>query len=308
VADDELGTLLRDAFERAAVPGDPSGVADAVRARVAAGDLGASASASVAPGWAGMGGAAWVPWAGVVVVAGLVGGGLGAAGVFGPEPDHVAVVGATSVLDSRASAAICPGGAAIDTLPAGTRVLALERSDDAAFLGVRDPHDFSRVLWLDRADVVVDAGLDVASLPVGDECPTVVALEPEPDPEPQPQPQPEPGPQPGPQPQPQPQPQPVNQPPTISAAGASPNPVWCTTPTTVTVQASDDVAVTGVTLSWSGFESNNKAMTKSGSSWTYSFTPGNAGLGADLTFTAIASDGALTSAPRQFVLHVDCLG
>jgi hypothetical protein len=305
VADDELDALLRDAFERATAPGDPSGVADAVRARAAAGDLGAPASASVAPGWTGAGGAAWLPWAGVVVVAGLVGGGLGVGGVFGPEPEHVAVVGATSVLDAQASAAICPGGAVIDSLPAGTRVLALERSDDAAFLGVRDPHDFSRVLWLDRADVVVDGTLDVASLPVGDACPTVVALEPEPQPEPQPQPEPEPSPQP----QPQPQPQPVNQAPTIVTMAASSNPVWCTDLTTITVAASDDHSVTGVSLSWTGLVSNSAAMTKSGSVWTYSFDPPtDGGFSANVTFTAIATDGSLASAPRQLVLQVNCLG
>lgn len=303
MADDNLDALLRDAFERAAVPGDPSGVADAVRTRVAAGDLGAPVSASVAPGWAGLGGAAWIPWAGVVVVAGLVGGGLGAAGVFGPEPEQVAVVGATSVLDAHAPAAVCPGGAVIGSLPAGTRVLALERSDDSAFLGVRDPHDFSRVLWLDRADVVVDGGVDVASLPVGDACPTVVALEPEPEP----QPQPEPGPPPGPQPQPQ--PQPVNQAPTIITMAASPNPVWCTDLTTITVAASDDHSVTGVSLSWTGLVSNSAAMTKSGSVWTYSFDPPtDGGLSANVTFTAIATDGSLASAPRQIVLQVNCLG
>src|SRR5690606_39305511 len=108
--------------ERAAAPGDPSGVADAVRARVAAGDLGAPASASVAPGWAGASGAAWLPWAGVVVVAGLVGGGLGVAGVFGPEPEQVAVVGATSVRGAQASGGTRPGRVVIDRPHAGTRV------------------------------------------------------------------------------------------------------------------------------------------------------------------------------------------
>lgn len=307
MADDELDALLRDAFERAAAPGDPSGVADAVRARVAAGDLGAPASASVAPGWAGAGGAAWLPWAGVVVVAGLVGGGLGVGGVFGPEPEHVAVVGATSVLDAQASAAICPGGAVIDSLPAGTRVLALERSDDAAFLGVRDPHDFSRVLWLDRADVVVDGGLDVASLPVGDACPTVVALEPEP--EPQPQPEPGPGPQPGPQPQPQPQPQPGDTvAPTLGAPSAAPNPVYNLDPVTISITASDNVGIDTVLISWSGQFSGSNTMSPVGGQWRFTLTPTDAASGT-ITFTMRARDGAGNlSAPKSIVVNHQFFG
>jgi hypothetical protein len=307
VADDELDALLRDAFERAAVPGDPSGVADAVRTRVAAGDLGTPASTSVAPGWAGAGGAAWLPWAGVVVVAGVVGGSLGIAGVFGPEPEQVAVVGATSALDAQASAAICPGGAVVDTLPAGTRVLALERSDDAAFLGVRDPHDFSRVLWLDRADVVVDGGRDVASLPVGDACPTVAALEPEP--EQQPEPEPEPGPQPGPQPQPQPQPQPGDTvAPTLGAPSATPNPVYNLDPVTISITASDNVGIDTVLISWSGQFSGSGTMSLVGGQWQYKYTPPSDASGT-ITFTMRARDGAGNlSAPKFIVVNHQFFG
>lgn len=307
MADDELDTLLRDAFARAAVPGDPSGVADAVRTRVAAGDLGAPATASVAPGWSGPGGIAWLPWVGAVVVAGLVGGGLGAAGVFGPEPERVAVVGTTAVLDVRAPAAVCPGGAVVDSLPAGTRVLAVERSDDAASLGVRDPHDFSRVLWLDRADVVVDAGLDVASLPVGDACPTVVALAPEPEEQPEPDPGPQPGPAPGPQPQPQPQPGDTVAP-SLGSPTATPNPVYNLDPVTIAVTASDDVGVSTVLISWSGQFSGSGSMSPVGGQWRYTFTPPSS-TGGTLTFTMRARDAAGNlSAPASVVVDHQYFG
>jgi len=51
----ELDQRLRDAFQRAAQPGDPAGVADLIRARVAAGDAGAEVTPvgdDIAPGWA----------------------------------------------------------------------------------------------------------------------------------------------------------------------------------------------------------------------------------------------------------------
>ncbi|WP_395639636.1 hypothetical protein [Pseudolysinimonas sp.] len=46
-----LDGRLRDAFAQAAAPGDSTGVADAIRSRLAAGDPGASAVGPVAPGW-----------------------------------------------------------------------------------------------------------------------------------------------------------------------------------------------------------------------------------------------------------------
>jgi hypothetical protein len=101
----------------------------------------------------------------------------------------------------------------------------------------------------------------------------------------------------------------VNQAPTIVTMAASSNPVWCTDLTTITVAASDDHSVTGVSLSWTGLVSNSAAMTKSGSVWTYSFDPPtDGGFSANVTFTAIATDGSLASAPRQLVLQVNCLG
>lgn len=306
---DELDTLLRDAFARAAAPGEPSGVADAIRSRVAAGDLGTPASSAVAPGWgAGAPGAtalvSLLPWVGVVTVAGLVGAGLGFAGVFAGAPTEHTVVGHTSVLDASAPAAGCPGGATVAVLPAGTRVLTVARSDDATFVGVRDPHDFARVLWLGASDVMVDPGLDVASLPIGTACPSVVALEPEPEQPPQPE-QPE---QPGTPTQPstpaQPQPQPPGDTvaPTVGTPSATPNPVYNTDPVTIAVTASDNVGVTAVLISWSGQFSGSGTMSQLGGEWRSTFTPPSSAAGT-ITFTVQARDAAGNlSAPKSVVV------
>lgn len=71
----ELDVMLSETLKRAATPGDPTGVADAIRARVAAGDTGAPASVSGfgARRW-------WVLWLTLVVVATLVSGGVVAFG------------------------------------------------------------------------------------------------------------------------------------------------------------------------------------------------------------------------------------
>ncbi len=78
-----LDDLMRRALHDAAQPADPTGVADALRARVDDGDLGVAVSSSVAPGWGGLGVRAWLPWVGVIVAAAIVGATLGATGVFG---------------------------------------------------------------------------------------------------------------------------------------------------------------------------------------------------------------------------------
>ena len=78
-----LDDLMRRALNDAAQPADPTGVADALRARVDDGDRGVTVSSSVAPGWGGLAVRAWLPWLGVIVVAAIVGATLGATGVFG---------------------------------------------------------------------------------------------------------------------------------------------------------------------------------------------------------------------------------
>jgi hypothetical protein len=72
VAEFDLDALLSTSLRDAAVAGDSAGVADVIRARVAAGDTGTPASGPEAPGWAGLGRPGWF-WPLVTVVAGLAG-------------------------------------------------------------------------------------------------------------------------------------------------------------------------------------------------------------------------------------------
>ncbi len=279
---DELDSRLRDALGQAAEQGDSTGVADAIRSRIAAGDSGTSVAGGTAPGWGG-GMLSWLPWLGLVVVGAAAGLGMGATGMFGAEATTETVVERTAVLDGTAPAASCPGGPIADTLAAGTRVLVVERSEDVAHLGIRDPHDFSAVLWLSAGDIVVDAGQPaIDSLPVGDACPVVILTAPLPveTVAPVPEETPVPVPQPG-----------DTTAPVLQQWGATPNPVYNLNPVTVFTLASDNVGVTGVDISWSGEFTGSGAMTLVGSQWRYVFTPPNDG-GGTITFTLRARDAA----------------
>lgn len=304
---DDLDRLLRDAFQRAADDGDPAGVAEAIRSRVAAGDSGASVAGSVAPGWGG-GVVGWLAGLGVVLLGGAVGLTLGATGVVGADATERPVVGHTTVLDGRASVSACPGGPVVGTLSAGTRVLAVEQSD-GGFLGVRDPNDASAVLWLAGRDLVVDAGQpDASALPVGDPCPEVVVVTPEPEPESEPEPQPQP---PAPQP-------PAPEPPTPQPGDTVP-PVlqqWWAAPktqlyqgesTTIHLLATDDVGVTSVAVSWSGSHSGSGSMTRVGSEWRFQYTnPVN--IEGTITFTMKAVDAAGNQSTTTLVVPTKFFG
>jgi hypothetical protein len=283
---DGLDGVLRDALQRAAQPGDSTGVADAIRSRVAAGDPGTSVTGSTAPGWGGGGPLSWVPWLALVVVAGIGGTALGASGVIPGESREI-VAGYTAVLDDSAPAAVCPGGPVIGALSAGDRVLAVARSDDSGYLGVRDPNDFARTLWFDRSVVVVDAGqADVDSLPV-EACPvaTVTEIVPTPVPTEDPVPGPIPVPQPGPS---------DTVPPNLGQQFASPKTtLYQGESTTIYASSSDNVATTQVLISWSGAATGSGSMVDGpGNQWTFPYTkPIGAPIGK-VTFTLIARDAA----------------
>jgi hypothetical protein len=293
---DGLDGRLRDALGQAAQPGDSTGVADAIRSRIAAGDPGTSVASSTAPGWGGSGVFSWLPWLAIVVLAGVGGSALGASGVMGAEQREV-VAGYTAVLDDAAPAASCPGGPIIGELFAGDRVLAVARSEDSGSLGVRDPNDFARTLWFDRAVVIVDEEqADVDSLPV-EACPvaTVEVIEPTPVPteEPEPEPEPEPVPQPGPS---------DTTAPTIQqwwATTTYPGGVCREDSDTAIIHAlaSDNVGVTSVGITWNGVPAGSAQMT-SGTPWTYSYNPPDSTPFGQVTFTLIARDAAgNTSSP-----------
>lgn len=186
---DALDSRLRDALGQAAQPGDSTGVADVIRARVAAGDPGTSVASATAPGWGG-GAWSWMPWLGMIVVAGLVGGGVGVSGAVG-RPDGGTVVDVPAALVDSAPAYACVGGERIGRLGAGTRVLAVQRSEDLLWVGVRDPGSVGSTVWLALGDVALDGGkAALDALPVGGECPVVVVSTPTPEPEPDPVPAP----------------------------------------------------------------------------------------------------------------------
>lgn len=275
----ELDELLSSTLKRIAPPAESSGVAEAIRARVEAGDAGISATASTAPGWGGGGAAGWLPWIGVVVVVGLVGGGVGVSGLAGAATDETVVVGHTSVLDAVVDAGSCPGGPVVRTLSADTRVLAVARTEDSVYLGVRNPDDVAATIWVPASVVVADAGQDLAGLPVGEACPTgtlaplivVIPVEPPKD----------------------------TTAPKVTAISNTPAPFYNAEKTVVTVTATDNRGVASVQLSWSGAASGAVTMTPSGSTWTYTFS--SAAPPGPLTFTAQAVDAAGNRSPASSV-------
>jgi hypothetical protein len=282
---DALDARLRDALEQAAQQGDSAGVADAIRARVAAGDSGTSAAGSTAPGWGG-GAWSWMPWLATVLVAGIVGTTLGLAGAFGVPVEEVSVLPSTASVTEVAPAYSCPGGAQVGELRGGDRVVAVQRSDDDAYLGVRDPWNVATVLWVATSAVVVDAGQPaIATLPVG-ACPEVTVQYG--DPTPTAEPSEEPVPQPGPNPLPGPS---DTTAPKINTATGTPNPLFNTDPLLLRVTAGDNVGVVGVDVVWSGEFSGSAQLSPVGSEWRYTFTPPDDN-GGDIFFTFRARDAA----------------
>ena len=84
----EIDDVLRQTLSRIAIDADTTGVADAIRARVGAGDTGTPASSS---GFR-VGFRSWLPFVGLLLIVAILGFGLGISGVFG----HPAVAGSTA--------------------------------------------------------------------------------------------------------------------------------------------------------------------------------------------------------------------
>ena len=120
---------------------------------------------------------AWLPWVGLIVAAGVVGGALGPLGALGHDTTEV-LAGPTSsaLLDRQATATECVGGAVAAVFPAGERVLAVERSEDGGFLGVRDPYTFGSIVWVAAGQVTLDGDPVLQDLPVGGLCPDVTTV------------------------------------------------------------------------------------------------------------------------------------
>ncbi|CAN5283293.1 hypothetical protein BH11ACT3_BH11ACT3_18600 [soil metagenome] len=317
---DELDALLSKSLKGAAEPAPSAGVADAIRSRVASGDAGASVAGSTAPGWggSGFGVASWLPCVGLIVVAGVVGGVIGASGVFGAtapaQPDGN--IPAYVLTTDTATAYLCPGGPVSGSLPANTRVLAVARDADSTWLGVRDPNQLSTVLWFPTDDIVADAGgIDPATLPVvACQVPTFEVVQPEPTATPEPTTT-------------APPTQPSNPPqtpadttkptvkpgnwsqPGVYGTGSAP---YCAEYADIVVSVADNVGVTSVTATQSHAGSSIAQVGASGGNYTFRFTAGvysypSPDLPVTVTFTAKDAAGNSTSASKSITIYNTCL-
>ena|GEM_PF-5173245 len=247
-----------------------------------------------------------------VIAAGAIGATLALTGVI-----HRPTVDAPfteAVVDSTAAnASSCAGGPVVATLDAGQRVLVIERSVDAEWVGVRNPSRPGETLWLAQSVVTLDdAQPPTETLPTGGECPTITtevgfasgapaAEAPAATPE-----------SPGTTP---------NRPPAgdtsapqLSAPNAQPALIACSggypypTASLISVAAQDNLAVTRVDISWSGSYSGSSTMSNGGSTWTFTFDATGPGDRGDVTFSMVASDAAGNrSAASTVSVFVDCL-
>ncbi len=298
----EIDDILSSSLKRIATPGDPSGVAERVLARVEAGETGTpAASSGFGPSWP----AGWLPWIGVIVVAAIVGGLAGFTGLFGLASPAAASAPTVSIDHSIAGLA-CPAGARLVSLDPGQRVLALQRTKDSAWLAVRDPYDLATTVWVRRAAVRVDDSGDTASLPVGG-CPTPsVSVTPEPTVEAAPDAPAAPATPTTPSKKPAP---PTPTPDTTAPTVATPVVTVANCQTTITTTASDNVGVTSVTISWTDHNTGSGSMTLSGGTWKLVLTNPAAGMhDGNTVFTVIAHDAAgNSSAPRSASGSLQCL-
>jgi hypothetical protein len=285
----ELDDALRESFARLAEPGDPAGVVDSIRSRVDAGDTGTPADSS-GFGGGGSGALAWLPWGAMVVVAGLIGAGAVSFGFIGKPVDTVVQLTVLAV-DATTDAYDCPGGAAVSTFSANERALVVARTEDSAWLGVRDSYDYSRTVWLPASVVSVDPGQgDVDVVPV-QSCvvPNVVINTPAPVVTAEPQ-----------------KPS-VDAAPQITGVTQSAKEIHQTgfqpDHSDISVSAVDDHKVTSVTASWPaspGVTAGTANAVFSGGTWNFTFGPFvNPGYSSTSTITIIAKDAAgHQSAPR----------
>lgn len=300
---DESDAAWREAFRRSAQPGDPTGVADAIRTRLAAGDQGTVVAGSTVPGWGARSALSLLPWLALAVVAGVVGaliGGAGGSGAGDPTVPGTWTISAPHSLEVRS----CAEGPATGMLPAGSRVLAVRRSADSLWAGVRDPRHPESTVWLLASALTLDPGVPpLTELPIGGACPTVAAAptaEPTPVEPPAP---PDPGLAPVPQPDPVPVPPADTTGPTIHQLAVDVN--GC--PALVQVLATDDVAVAQVALTWSGAATGSAQMSLVSGTWRYAYDSAHAPEGS-MTFRAVASDAAGNpSAPVVQNVYMVCL-
>ena len=234
----------------------------------------------------------WLPWAGLVVVAGIVGGLLGPLGAFGHTTD-LQLTSHSALVSDSVDAAVCIGGAGASTFTPGERVLAVARSDDSSYLGLRDSAHFTRTVWVPAAAVKLDPKQDVASLPVGGVCPVVTEVLPVTPVAPV-------------------TPAKPGKPVTPPAKDTTPPTVGTPTAPTVncgtkvSVTAADNVGVTSVSITWTGTNTGSGSMTTVSGHWE--FTAGNSFHDGSTTFKVTAHDAAGNSSPTTSVVaSLQCL-
>ena len=251
----------------------------------------------------------WLPWVGVIVVAAIIGGTLGLTGVLGHPTTPRAVYANDASLARTAAALRCPAGREIARLQAGDRVVAVARSADNAYLGVRNPLNIGQTIWVRSGIVTLDKDQPaISTLPV-QECivataipktvtatPPVIVSPTKPV-------------------KPVTPPAPDKTAPTLGTPTAG-TPVVCTRngsgpyTDTITVTATDNVGVTAVAISWSGAASGSGSMTRgTGSTWTYVYDVGSSLAGGTVTFQVQARDAAgnLSSPTKVSITQTGCL-
>jgi hypothetical protein len=247
----------------------------------------------------------------LIVVAGGVGAALGVSGVFGTTNAAPAgEIPAYVLTVDTAGGAICPGGPPVDTLAAGTRVFAVARTDDGSQLGVRNPADAGSLLWFESGVIALDAGSpDPATLPVVG-CPEVTVSYPTPTPTVTPTTPPtDPATPPDGGNNPPPPPKDTVAP-VMTSIKASKVIVLNNEVSTISVQASDNKAVTKIVLSWSnGTVAGSTTITGASGSYNWSNNGTANNTYGNYTFSAVAYDAAGNhSAPAQVVVNRQYFG
>jgi hypothetical protein len=294
---DALDELLSGSLKRAAQPGDSAGVADTIRARVAAGDVGTPApSGGSAPGFGGgLGG--WLPWVALVVALGLVGGTLGLTGVFGHPVERVTVAVNSILMPPTVNATSCPDGPVVASVERGSRVVALARNADGTQVQVRNPQNVSQLVWVPASQVDADTGqAAVATLPLGASCPTLYVAQPLPVVPVTPVTPTKPS-------------KPGAPKDTTAPSEGKPTALVENCRTTITVSASDNVGVTSVSLTWTGTNTSSGPAAMSsigGGKWQKVFLTGM--HDGNTTFVAVAHDAAgNASSANSVTAFLQCL-
>lgn len=276
----DIDGVLRDSFARIAEPGDPAGVADAIRSRLAAGDIGTPAQSS------GFGGGGFGPWllgGAIVVIAALGGGAIGVSGLVGTPPaEHIQLT--VLAVDATTDAYDCPGGTPVSTFTANERALVVARTEDSAWLAVRDSYDYSRTVWLPASVVSIDAGQGAIGVVAVVDCvePQVVVNTPAPEPVAPPV--------------------TVDARPQITGISQSEKIIYqngsAPDRSVFSVTATDDRSVSSVKATWPAtgdVPAGSADLVKSGGVWTFTFGPFSSGsvpeAAVAITFTARDSAG-----------------